>query len=229
MPDSPSDVEQLDKEIPGFEKQYTSNFNSIGSRRLEQNISPLDMQHLHHEVVDITLKDIDKLTGTLKREALMERGEEIANELLDLDQTDTLGFIDVDKMKDINTEWEHHGGDVALRMIGQALVKSLRSSDLVGRYGGDEFVIIFRNLRPEEAKKIIEERVFPSLAKGVNISVGLKKMIPGNFEQTRKQADSKMFDIKDLAHETKESQVGIIEEENDADHHAEPDPEKRAA
>ena len=55
-------------------------------------------------------------------------------------------FMDIDYFKDINDQYGHSVGDDALRFVGQALRQEFRSSDIIGRVGGDEFVIFMRNV-----------------------------------------------------------------------------------
>jgi diguanylate cyclase (GGDEF)-like protein len=54
-----------------------------------------------------------------------------------------VALADVDHFAEINAEHLHPGGDVALRMIGRSLADSIREVDFLGRYAGDEFVVIF--------------------------------------------------------------------------------------
>ena len=84
---------------------------------------------------------LDDLTGLNNRRAFvalvgnqLETAERFSEKAL-------LLFIDIDGMKNINDNFSHYEGDHALRQIGDALLSSVRGSDVVGRYGGDEFVV----------------------------------------------------------------------------------------
>ena len=55
-------------------------------------------------------------------------------------------FMDIDYFKEINDSYGHSVGDDALRFVGQALRQEFRSSDIIGRIGGDEFIVFMRNV-----------------------------------------------------------------------------------
>ncbi|MDR3269904.1 MAG: sensor domain-containing diguanylate cyclase [Peptococcaceae bacterium] len=65
-------------------------------------------------------------------------------------------FIDVDNLKMINDAYGHNEGDETLRLISNILRNSIRSQDIVCRYGGDEFLIVFCFCTHIEAEKIIQ-------------------------------------------------------------------------
>lgn len=66
-----------------------------------------------------------------------------------------ISFIDIDYLKTINDAYGHSEGDYAIQSIAKILLSCVRSSDMVCRYGGDEFLVIFEKCEEEEAKKII--------------------------------------------------------------------------
>ena len=75
----------------------------------------------------------------------------------------SLLMIDVDDMKAINDSAGHLGGDEALRRIGQALRAATRESDVVGRYGGDEFAIVLPHTELDGAERV-GRRILSALA-----------------------------------------------------------------
>ncbi|MBM4128554.1 MAG: sensor domain-containing diguanylate cyclase [Nitrospira sp.] len=76
-------------------------------------------------------------------------------------------FADVDNLKEINDTYGHHVGDLALKMVAKTLPASLRLFDVVGRWGGDEFVAVIVNIRKKHLQDIAHR--FLSLIKSSDI------------------------------------------------------------
>jgi diguanylate cyclase (GGDEF)-like protein len=72
-------------------------------------------------------------------------------------------MADVDKFKLINDNYGHGIGDVVLRSVAQKLAENIRETDVVGRYGGDEFVVVLSKSSPDEAQKIAQ-RILTSVS-----------------------------------------------------------------
>jgi len=68
----------------------------------------------------------------------------------------SVALIDVDHFKTINDEYGHAGGDIVLKAISAALSQCVRESDIVGRYGGEEFLVILPSTAPEFAMLFAE-------------------------------------------------------------------------
>lgn len=83
---------------------------------------------------------IDSLTGAYTRTAGMLRLEELLQE-----KDGCVAFIDIDELKYINDTFGHNEGDYTIKTIAEIMIASVRKTDCVIRYGGDEFIIIFRN------------------------------------------------------------------------------------
>jgi two-component system cell cycle response regulator len=95
----------------------------------------------HQEQLEMLAKT-DELTGCLSRRYLMER---LGNELeraIRYQRLLGLVMFDIDDLKQINDNHGHITGDAALRAIGEVLRRSLRTADFVGRFGGDEFLLV---------------------------------------------------------------------------------------
>lgn len=98
---------------------------------------------------------IDGLTRLWNRDAILELLEmEIARAVLG--RPLCLALIDVDLFKAVNDDHGHQAGDRVLAEVAQCIRTSLRDVDAVGRYGGDEFVVIFNNCRIEAAQESCE-------------------------------------------------------------------------
>ena len=85
---------------------------------------------------------IDPLTGAYNRRYYEEQ-------LSSLRGLQGVAMVDVDYFKQINDSWGHQVGDMALRGIVEAILSCVRSTDAVVRYGGDEFMILFRDIPRE--------------------------------------------------------------------------------
>jgi diguanylate cyclase (GGDEF)-like protein len=79
-------------------------------------------------------------------------------------------FIDLNEFKDVNDRWGHLVGDVALATVAQRMAKCIRGEDLLGRYGGDEFVAILPHVTSIEAAAHVADRIRQSLRAPVEAS-----------------------------------------------------------
>ncbi|MGD2026824.1 MAG: diguanylate cyclase [Anaerolineales bacterium] len=96
---------------------------------------------------------IDSLTGVPNRAHFIHLAEET---LLHAAPAQPVGLavIDIDRFKLINDEFGHLAGDDALRKIAQAITADLRSGDVFGRFGGDEFILLAPNTSSNEIQDI---------------------------------------------------------------------------
>ena len=98
----------------------------------------------------------DELTGLLNRRGV--------NEIIDLQMQQaqithretSLIMVDIDNFKNINDQYGHHQGDLVLKHVANILRKNLRASDVIGRYGGEEFVILLPFTSIENAVLVAE-------------------------------------------------------------------------
>lgn len=98
----------------------------------------------------------DPLTGTISREAFLDR---VPSELATIKRNGgsaCLAMIDLDKFKSINDTHGHLAGDAALRQVSGALKQRLRRSDVVGRYAGDEFIVLLPSTTLENGYKVLD-------------------------------------------------------------------------
>lgn len=101
------------------------------------------------------LARLDPLTGLLNRRAFFEANER-SRETRAPTATRSLLFIDIDHFKKINDSHGHEGGDRVLREFAKIVVDTVRKSDLVARFGGEEFVIETGEATPEDAKAVAQ-------------------------------------------------------------------------
>ena len=92
----------------------------------------------------------------------------------------TVGIImsDIDDFKRVNDKYGHQKGDEVLRRVAQILRQSIRTSDIIGRYGGEEFIIYLPSVQPKHAVDVVEKlrKNIEDAAEtdpGVTISLGM--------------------------------------------------------
>ena len=99
----------------------------------------------------------DPLTGVLNREAIMELLErECARFQRNPELALSVLLVDVDRFKEVNDGHGHPVGDEVLRHTAQRMARDVRSYDAVGRYGGDEFLVVLAGADAREAAAVAE-------------------------------------------------------------------------
>ena len=98
----------------------------------------------------------DSLTGLANRRQLDERLDALMRDAKKASSVVTVALADVDHFKGINDRFSHAVGDEVLRCVGEVLRAHCRLGDVVGRYGGEEFMLVFRNLEIRPASEICE-------------------------------------------------------------------------
>jgi diguanylate cyclase (GGDEF)-like protein len=101
------------------------------------------------------LARIDDLTGALNRRAFFERLDEELARTHRSHELVTLVLFDLDQFKAINDRYGHPAGDAALRSFVRILERNIRSTDSVGRVGGDEFALILSGATSEDTERVL--------------------------------------------------------------------------
>lgn len=99
---------------------------------------------------------IDSLTGMANRAGLQKRMEEELERWQRYGGELLMAVLDVDHFKSINDRFGHLAGDKVLRLIAQQLSRRLRKSDFIGRFGGEEFVLLMPGTTVEQAASALE-------------------------------------------------------------------------
>ncbi|MCB1667021.1 MAG: diguanylate cyclase [Porticoccaceae bacterium] len=155
---------------------------------------------------DLAVKD--PLTGVYNRAGYEERVAEEFSRRARVEMPLSMVFIDCNKFKEINDTFGHNAGDVVLMKVAETLKKRARSSDVVCRYGGDEFVVLLPDTPLEGAKVFAEACCERILEAGFNnngqpldvsISCGVTEITDSdNSETALKRADEAMYKAKKL-------------------------------
>lgn len=123
----------------------------------------------------------DSLTGVANRVQFYRMAKNFLLSLPEIaQQTVGIIFIDIDNFKEINDTYGHNIGDEVIVDVSKSLVNATRSSDLVARFGGDEFLILFSANAPQDVN-LIAERILKNSAVfqvenhliGISLSVGI--------------------------------------------------------
>lgn len=99
----------------------------------------------------------DGLTGLLNRTAFLDLAAAELHQLSLTKTTATLILADLDHFKMVNDKYGHAAGDSALKAFAAACIATVRSTDLVGRYGGEEFILLLPGANPDRAEAIATE------------------------------------------------------------------------
>ncbi|MGN9166269.1 diguanylate cyclase [Tissierellaceae bacterium HCP3S3_D8] len=159
-------------------KSYFNNFN-YESLVLLKTLCNMIYLNIENHLLKI-ISTMDKLTGTLTRKYFDIQLD------LSIDRCNKEGgrfsllMLDVDNFKDINDNYGHLKGDRVLMEVGKVIKDSVRATDLVGRYGGEEFILILFNVEMDDAimvgenlRKRIEGLEIAGINKRITVSGGL--------------------------------------------------------
>lgn len=114
----------------------------------------------------------DQLTGLLNRSALFTELDGAFQKAQSGDTTMGVLFLDLDRFKVINDSMGHEAGDELLRIVANRLQSSVRGSDVVARFGGDEFVVVCRDLMNEQSVVAVAESILRNFAEPVSLYGG---------------------------------------------------------
>jgi diguanylate cyclase (GGDEF)-like protein/putative nucleotidyltransferase with HDIG domain len=128
---------------------------------------------------------LDDLTELVLRKGFLAQATQVLDEAAKQKQPVTLAVIDVDHFKSVNDTFGHLQGDDVLRSVAGQLRDAVRRNDIVGRYAGDEFVLLFPNTTLADARELAA-RICDSVASnrlairerregtiGVTLSIGV--------------------------------------------------------
>jgi diguanylate cyclase (GGDEF)-like protein/PAS domain S-box-containing protein len=169
---------------------YVCNLRDIGERHVAQLKLLHDARH-------------DTLTRLPNRRSFMDRLEQ-AWITARADSALAALFVDVDNFKSINDGCGHDTGDQALVTVADELTRLVRPTDMVARFGGDEFIVLLEDVAPPEMAFEIAERITkalsgPRVINGheivLSVSVGVSTAVcrDGDYEDLLREADRAMY------------------------------------
>jgi two-component system cell cycle response regulator len=155
-----------------------------------------------------SLSHTDQLTGLLNRRGLAQDLTIHYENFVRHSLPTFIVMFDLDNLKQVNDAFGHHRGDELLKMVADICQERVRKSDMVCRYGGDEFVIVLPNIELSHASqfaerlrtsfqaKLLEYRVNNILATA-SIGVTSIKTTDKSYEDTLKRADHALYQAKE--------------------------------
>lgn len=178
----------ISKELDIRIKKYTEEFEEI-IRRLKE----------------IALRD--SMTGLYNRHQVLTLGKEAFEESIAQNREFSIIMLDIDDFKIVNDTYGHLVGDQVLEILGKRLKNAVKDKDLVGRYGGEEFVLFLfcgKSTAKEVGERIrhaIADRDFVvedgiRLPITVSVGVAVKTSDDKAFESLLKRADEMLYEAK---------------------------------
>ena len=132
-------------------------------------------ERLYKQAYELAVKD--PLTGLYNRHYLEDYAKKLISKALRNKNEVSLMFLDLDNFKPINDTYGHEKGDEALKEVAEIFSSKFRDSDVISRFGGDEFIFLFDSDISEERiiklRKLIEEK-FKDY--GLSFSYGIAKL-----------------------------------------------------
>ena len=146
----------------------------------------------------------DALTGLGNRHWMQDMFEREVTRAQHSDKTLCLLMLDVDNFKQFNDRYGHIAGDRVLVAVAGALREFLRPTDLIARFGGDEFAVLLPDVDPQQAAQTAErvrERIAalspPSLSTAVTVSIGVTvRIADDDVSRLVHRADEAMYQAK---------------------------------
>lgn len=162
------------------------------------------------------LVKLDSLTNTLNRNSIIEEIEKSLEQArLNANKNLAVLFLDLNKFKDLNLNYGHNHGDLILKKISQKILSTLNSNELIGRIGGDEFLIIKRNYKNIEDVNITCKKILDIINKDIknnnykdaynisaNIGISIYPLDGNSCDDLIKASDKAMYESRKLGENT---------------------------
>ena len=165
------------------------------------------LSNRRHRAELIRLAERDELTGLLNRRAIVRKAVEYLSRARESKGTLIIGLIDLDHFKSVNDRFGHAVGDQLLQRLAVSLRTVLHTREVFGRYGGEEFLVLFPDSTMEQAREGAERlraalRDSPLNIDGqevsVSLSMGLASYETGDvlYDQVARRADIALYVAK---------------------------------
>ena len=169
---------------------------------------------------------VDALTGVLNKAAVTTALSKEYERIRRFGGRTSILFLDIDHFKKVNDQYSHLAGDAVLRELGGLFKSTCREIDTVGRYGGEEFLIIAPNRKKyhavrfgERLRKAVEDHHFTykGLRIRLTLSIGIASLFEGrDYTVTLERADKALYHAKHMGRNRiglwREGKLAIAEE-----------------
>jgi diguanylate cyclase (GGDEF)-like protein/PAS domain S-box-containing protein len=142
---------------------------------LQIGITPLDDKYILLSCIESSNEIIkpsssnDPLTGLPNRKVFDEYSDKLHKLAIRNNKSISIAFIDLDKFKSVNDQFGHHIGDVVICEVANKLIHNVRTSDIIARVGGDEFIICLYDIGNRAHLKRHLERLISQISSISNV------------------------------------------------------------
>lgn len=150
----------------------------------------------------------DPLTGLLNRRSMLERLDEEYARSTRSHRAFSIAILDADHFKQINDRWGHECGDQVLKAIASLMKQTLRTGDIIARWGGEEFLVLFPETRLAAARIAAEQlrrRIaamslhYSGMPVSITVTIGLSESaLDESIESAIRRADEALYEGKRL-------------------------------
>ncbi len=145
------------------------------------------------ELIDAA--NLDPLTGLANRRSIHQHLDGLHR----IGHVSVVALLDIDHFKSINDSFGHDGGDAVLCRVADELTGAIRPIDVVGRWGGEEFVVVAKGLDPTLAEQLVERLRSVVTAADITASVGWTLWDPAkeSWNEAMHRADVALYEAKE--------------------------------
>jgi len=141
---------------------------------------------------------IDALTGVYNRGHFLEMGRREMERAARAARPLAVILLDIDHFKEVNDTYGHDAGDTALKAVAATCAGALRSRDLLGRWGGEEFAVVLPGTSPEEACLVAERMRQEIAARRVVLDRTVTVELTASFGVAGRQRTTRDTSLEDL-------------------------------
>lgn len=159
-------------------------------------------RHRHMQVLAFT----DELTGIKNRRRVLAMGDQLLRQARSSGKPFSVLLLDIDHFKRINDTFGHYQGDCILKWVVACIEHRLRPQDLLGRVGGEEFLVLLPGLKLADASQVAErirgfiaKKSFPGMNSKVTLSLGCAELgsDDGDLGDLIRRADAALYRAKE--------------------------------